>query len=104
MNKLYKSTLLVTYIIGYCECMWSSHLTRIRTLGSHRDYQLQTPTQNLIISQPNVTTTPLPDRPPYSPGELVDYIAQTGDTLTSLASHFNTTVDEISDCKQLYPC
>jgi len=41
------------------------------------------------------TTTPLPQRPPYDPGELVDYFAQTGDTLPALAAHFNTTVDEI---------
>ncbi len=29
------------------------------------------------------------------PGEMVDYSAQTGDTLVAVASHFNTTVDEI---------
>jgi LasA protease len=34
-------------------------------------------------------------RPPYSPGELVDYTAQTGDTLPALAVRFNTRVDEI---------
>ena len=34
-------------------------------------------------------------RPHYSPGELVDYIAQTGDTLPGLAGHFNTTEKEI---------
>jgi LasA protease len=39
--------------------------------------------------------TPLPTRPPYAPGELVDYIAQTGDTLPALAAHFNTTEGEI---------
>lgn len=39
--------------------------------------------------------TPFPTRPAYSPGELVDYIAQTGDTLPALALRFNTSVDEI---------
>ncbi len=39
--------------------------------------------------------TPLPERPAYNPGELVDYTAQTGDTLPALAARFNTTVDEI---------
>lgn len=34
-------------------------------------------------------------RPTYSPGELVAYTAQTGDTLPALASRFNTTVEEI---------
>ncbi|MDP1544564.1 MAG: LysM peptidoglycan-binding domain-containing protein [Anaerolineales bacterium] len=39
--------------------------------------------------------TPVPVRPTYKPGELVDYTAQTGDTLPALAARFNTTVDEI---------
>jgi LasA protease len=39
--------------------------------------------------------TPFPTRPAYTPGQLVDYIAQTGDTLPALAAHFNTTVAEI---------
>ncbi len=62
-----------------------------------------TPTQNLVIGQPNVAITPLPTRPPYSPGELVDYVAQTGDTLKSLASHFNTTVQEILTANSFIP-
>jgi len=63
----------------------------------------QTPTQNLILSQPIVTTTPLPARPVYTPGELVDYTAQTGDTLPSIASHFNTTVDDILTANNFIP-
>ncbi len=39
--------------------------------------------------------TPYPTRLEYLPGELVDYTAQTGDTLPALAARFNTTVDEI---------
>jgi len=42
-----------------------------------------------------VTSTTLATRPAYNPGELVDYLAQTGDTLPSLAVHFNTTEGEI---------
>lgn len=42
----------------------------------------------------SLSTSP-PPRPAYKPGELVDYTAQTGDTLPALASRFNTTVDEI---------
>ena len=41
------------------------------------------------------TSTPLPKRPEYNPGELVDYVAQTGDSLAALAAHFNTSIDEI---------
>lgn len=47
--------------------------------------------------------TPLPVRPNYKPGELVDYIAQSGDTLPSLAAHFNTTVAEIRVANPIIP-
>jgi len=39
--------------------------------------------------------TPIATRPVYQPGTLVDYAAQTGDTLPAVAAHFNTTVGEI---------
>jgi LasA protease len=39
--------------------------------------------------------TPLPTRPIYTPGQVVDYTAQDGDTLPALAARFNTTVREI---------
>ena len=48
----------------------------------------QTPT-------PDPTSLALPKRPEYNPGELVDYIAQAGDTLPALAARFNTTAAEI---------
>ena len=41
------------------------------------------------------TPAPLPTRPSYQPGTLVDYTAQMGDTLPALAAHFNTTIAEI---------
>lgn len=47
--------------------------------------------------------TPLPTRPAYKPGELVDYTAQDGDTLPSLAARFNTTVDEILAANSFIP-
>lgn len=47
--------------------------------------------------------TPLPTRPAYSPGELVDYIAQTGDTLPAIAAHFNTSVAEIRAANTFIP-
>ncbi len=47
--------------------------------------------------------TPLPTRPVYSPGELVDYTAQTGDTLPVLALRFNTSVDEIRQANTFIP-
>ena len=47
--------------------------------------------------------TPFPTRPAYEPGELVEYTAQTGDTLASLAIRFNTTVEEIREANSFIP-
>ncbi|MBI3159560.1 MAG: LysM peptidoglycan-binding domain-containing protein [Chloroflexi bacterium] len=47
--------------------------------------------------------TPLPTRPAYLPGELVAYIAQTGDTLPALARRFNTTAREIMAANPVIP-
>ncbi len=47
--------------------------------------------------------TPLPTRPSYLPGELVDYTAQTGDTLPALAARFNTTLAEIRAANPIIP-
>lgn len=57
-----------------------------------------TPTQEMLS-----TPTPLPERPVYQPGELVDYVAQSGDTLPALAAHFNTTEKEIRQANPLLP-
>ena len=101
MNKLLKSTLLVTiFSVVSSACGMTYPVNQIpQTTGT----TIQTPTQNLVISQLDVTTTPLPTRPSYSPGELMDYIAQTGDSLPGLASHFNTTVDEILAANSFIP-
>jgi len=42
-------------------------------------------------------------RPEYAPAELVDYIAQTGDTIPALAAHFNTSVEEIYAANTFIP-
>jgi len=44
-----------------------------------------------------------PGRPHYNPGELVDYLAQTGDTIPALARRFNTTEDEIFAANPFIP-
>ena len=49
------------------------------------------------------TYTLLPTRPKYNPGELVDYVAQTGDTLPALAAHFNSSVSEIQTANPQIP-
>jgi hypothetical protein len=50
-----------------------------------------------------LTITPFPTRPAYAPGELVDYVAQTGDTLQNLSARFNTTEDEIRMANPVIP-
>lgn len=47
--------------------------------------------------------TPYPTRPAYAPGELVDYTAQSGDSLTALALRFNTTAAEIRTANPFIP-
>ena len=42
-------------------------------------------------------------RPAYEPGTLVEYIAQSGDTLPGLAGRFNTTVEEIFAANPIIP-
>lgn len=59
---------------------------------------LASATQNLLEE-----TTPIPPRPQYTPGELVEYFAQTGDTLRVLAEHFNTSVGEILSANPIIP-
>jgi LasA protease len=52
---------------------------------------------------PSFAQTPIPTRTTYSPGELVDYTAQSGDTLPVLAARFNTTVTEILQANPQIP-
>jgi murein DD-endopeptidase MepM/ murein hydrolase activator NlpD len=47
--------------------------------------------------------TPLPTRPAYAPGELVEYLAQPGDTVPALAARFNSTVAEIMAANPVIP-
>lgn len=47
--------------------------------------------------------TPYATRPVYSPGELVDYVAQAGDSLPVLARRFNTTEVEILEANTFIP-
>jgi LysM repeat protein len=61
------------------------------------------PTEPQVQANPTATpasmvpATPssLPKFQDYKPGELVDYMALSGDTLPALAAHFGTTINEI---------
>jgi hypothetical protein len=50
-----------------------------------------------------ILPTPLPTRPQYTPGTLVEYTVQTGDNVAALASHFNTTPAEILEANPIIP-
>lgn len=58
---------------------------------------------NNAVEQSALATAAFPTRRPYAPGELVDYVAQTGDTLPTLALRFNTSVDEILEANSFIP-
>src|ERR671937_546689 len=60
--------------------------------------------ENMITPlAPTPVPAPTSERPKYAPGELVDYIAQNGDTLLALAARFNTTIDEIREANPIIP-
>lgn len=60
--------------------------------------------QNMITPlAPTSAPAPTSGRPEYGPGELVDYNAQSGDTLPALAARFNTSVDEIMEANPIIP-
>jgi LasA protease len=56
-----------------------------------------------VESTPTAASTALPERPKYPPGELVDYMAQGGDTLPALAARFNTPIAEILTANPFIP-
>jgi LasA protease len=60
--------------------------------------------ENMITPlAPTSAPAPTSGRPEYDPGELVDYTAQSGDTLPTLAARFNTTVAEIFEANPIIP-
>lgn len=60
--------------------------------------------QNMITPlAPTPVPAPTSGRPAYNPGELVDYIAQSGDIIPALAARFNTTQAEIFEANPIIP-
>src|ERR1041385_646072 len=60
--------------------------------------------QNMITPMaPTAIPAPTSGRPHYSPGQLVDYTAQDGDTLIALAARFNTTIEQILQANPVIP-
>jgi murein DD-endopeptidase MepM/ murein hydrolase activator NlpD len=52
---------------------------------------------------PTPAPAPTSGRPAYDPGQLVEYTAQSGDTLPALAARFNTSIAEIMDANPIIP-
>jgi LasA protease len=61
------------------------------------------PIPSIRTDTPGPTLTAEPTRPKFNPGEIVDYIAQAGDTLPALAARFNTTLKEIRQANPNIP-
>ncbi len=59
------------------------------------------PLQSTPTPIPQITRTPFPTREVYAPATLVEYTVQAGDSVTVLASHFNTTSAEIYEANPL---
>ena len=85
-------------------------LTSCQPTNQSPQTNLQSPISNPQSPIPSAASptggnhqSPITPRPNYSPGQIVDYTAQTGDTLPSLAIHFNTTVDEILEANPIIP-
>lgn len=60
--------------------------------------------ENMITPlPPTLVPAPTSGRPAYNPGELVEYIAQSGDAIPALAARFNTTEAEIFEANPIIP-
>ncbi len=69
-------------------------------------FDLPTPpaaTPAIPAAQATATAPALLERPEGTPGDLVDYVVQTGDSLPALAAHFDTTVAGIRTANPQIP-
>ena len=95
--RIFGGLLTAAVLLSACQ----AQVTSFSSSAQNANLALQ-PTQ--VVQAPDQSVpTPFPTRPLYSPGELVDYTAQTGDTLPALASRFNTTVEEILAANTFIP-
>jgi murein DD-endopeptidase MepM/ murein hydrolase activator NlpD len=101
-NILNKKTLIYKLFIG--SILFATAFSGCTPASNNRfQFTQQALVENPVTNDQIITTTPLPTRPAYPPGTLVDYIAQSGDTLPALAAHFNTTIDEIKEANPVIP-
>ena len=96
LNQILITVLIASLILSACAPQGASVSQAVpAAVAQAADLPTSTP------DQPG--PTPFPTRPLYAPGELVDYVAQTGDTLLQLAKRFNTSVAEIQQANSFIP-
>jgi murein DD-endopeptidase MepM/ murein hydrolase activator NlpD len=82
-------------------------LIMLTACGENNQETTLAPATETPIPSTNTPTGPpptlIPERPLYNPGELVEYTAQTGDTIAALAARFNTTPEEIMAANTFIP-
>jgi LasA protease len=93
--------ILVSLTLTACEAQ--SGLPVLAMPGDQQDHAVADSSSGEDDFEPGLPATPFPPRPLYQPGELVDYIAQTADTLPALAARFNTSIDEILEANPIIP-
>ncbi len=97
--------LVLTVVLGACSPVNADPIQQpiLTVPDGTRPNGTNTPGSNTVWNSSAVPPTPYPTRPLYSPGELVDYVAQTGDTLPALAARFNTSVEKILQANSFIP-
>lgn len=79
-------------------------ITIIALAASCAPSESRTNLENMITPiVPTAIPAPTSERPNYAPAELVDYTAQSGDTIPALARRFNTTEEEIMQANPIIP-
>lgn len=96
-NLLYRTLALITgfVLLFLAACIPVPEMPSVETEAVEQAPAPPTPAVPL--------PTALPTREPYPPGTMVEYIAQTGDSLPALAAHFNTTEAEIRKANPVIP-
>jgi len=96
-------TLLLLLSLTLTACETQSGLPVLAMPGEQQDLLTADPASSEDEIGLRSQATPIPSRPRYQPGELVEYVAQTGDTLPALAARFNTSIDEIMEANPIIP-
>jgi LysM repeat protein len=102
INKAITTAYRIFTVLACISMLITSCNLRVTYANPARTPQANQPNIPLPTSE-SLPQTPLPTRTTYKPGELVDYTAQSGDTLPALATRFNTTIDEILQANPQVP-